>query len=75
MNPIQIASRGNRRQRRWAARVMGIPLNAYPATMQPIDLGIQKYKKEHVDEPKRIKYYKSEMWKAFHELKGEDGRK
>ena len=44
LNPVQIASKGNRRQRRWAARVMGIPLNAYPATMQPVDLGIQKYK-------------------------------
>lgn len=38
----------------------------------PTVLGINKYKKLHSDEPKRVLYYKKEMWNAFHELKGED---
>lgn len=75
LNPVQILSRGNRAQRRLAAKIMGIPLDAYPATMTPIDLGIKEYKRNHLAESKRIRYYKEEMWKAFHELKGKDGRK
>lgn len=50
-------------------------MDAYAPTMMPINLGIKEYKRNHIDEPKRIRYYKEEMWKAFHELKGEDGRK
>lgn len=38
---------------------------------QPTMLGINKYKKQHGDEPKRVVYYKKEMWYAFHELKKE----
>ena len=67
-NPIQAASKGNRKARRWAASAMGIPLDAYPPTMMPINLGIQEYKRKHVDDNKRIAYYKEEMWKAFREL-------
>jgi hypothetical protein len=37
----------------------------------PIDLGIKQYKREHSNESKRVLYFKQEMWKAFHELKGE----
>lgn len=80
MLPAQIrnwALYGNRHYRRKAARLMKIPLDSHPARMQPLNLGIKKYKKEHVDEPKRVRYYKEEMWKAFHELKGveSDGSK
>lgn len=75
LNPVQVLSRGNRAQRRLAAKIMGIPRDAYAATMQPINLGIKEYKRNHLAENKRIRYYKEEMWKAFHELKGDDGRK
>lgn len=38
--------------------------------LAPIDLGIKKYKKEHPGQTRRVIYFKTEMWKAFHELKG-----
>lgn len=72
---IRELSEGNRKQRRLAARMMGLPIDIYPPRTLPIDLGINKYKKLHVDEPSRVAYYKREMWKAFHELHGNDNIK
>lgn len=43
----------------------------YRPRTAPIDLGIKQYKREHSNEPKRVLYFKQEMWNAFHELKGE----
>lgn len=48
-----------------------LPFRPHPKGSQPIDLGIKQYKREHGNEPKRVLYFKTEMWKAFQELKGE----
>lgn len=37
----------------------------------PIDLGVKEYKRKHRNEPKRVLYFKQEMWKAYRELKEE----
>lgn len=41
----------------------------YKPRNTPIDLGIKAYKLMHSNEPKRVLYFKQEMWRAFHELK------
>lgn len=66
----------NRRERRRFWKMMRLgnkhlwDSKSYPPMFLPINLGINQYKKEHPNEPKRVKYYKEEMWKAHYELKG-----
>lgn len=70
--------RRNRKLRRYAAKWNGDMKEGWraikhfyrPQTM-PTNLGINAYKKLHRNEPKRVLYFKQEMWKAFYELKEE----